>query len=1067
MPVLFHNAPLPEHEPARLRALRRYAILDTPPEKVFDDLLKLAAQICQTPIALITFVDGNRQWFKSRIRFYTQEISRDISFCAHTILQDEVMEVPDTRVDERFADNPLVVGGPAISYYAGAPLLTPDGQPVGTVCVMDRVPRKLLPEQHEALKIVAREVITHLELRLQAAEAATYMEESERTEMALRESEERFQRFMDYGQAVAYMKDEEGRFLYANRPFEQMVGIKLEKLRGRQAETFMDPQFTKALMENDQLVLRTNQPMEFIETVPSKDGEPRQWLSFKFPIEDELGRRYLGGVSLDVTEKREAELLLQESEAAFRELFDEAPVAYHEVDLNGCLTRVNHTELSMLGYTAEEMEGEPVWNFIEDRVSPDAIRAKLRGEVPLKTYERTFRRKDGTLVPMLIEERLMRDSDGRVCGIRSTLQDISRRKEIEGELAGAMDAALESARVKSQFLANMSHEIRTPMNGIIGMTDLLLDTPLNAKQQDFAHTIQASAAGLLHIINDILDFSKMEAGMMRFDTLEFDLREVVESTVEMLAGRALQKGIELQSLVDNALPIRVAGDPGRLRQVLANLVGNAIKFTDRGAVLVEATPQQDEAGVVKICFSIRDTGIGITEEQRTKLFLPFSQADGSTTRKYGGTGLGLAISKQIVEQMGGEIGVDSLPGSGSRFWFTGNFGKLEAANARGVPKLTGRRGLVVAPSEWLRRTVVTDLCGCGMEMAEASTSAEALLALCSQKVDVLIVDFAMDWAGSNRLVQQVRNDAALAGLRIVALAPLDRMPDAKQAAIDAWVDKPLRLRALAEAVCEPSAEALALDLAAANENAFSDRGPLSNSLRVLLVEDNPVNQKVAQQLLRKRGYQNVVVSNGLEALAFLAANDCDVVFMDCQMPVMDGYATTAEIRKREGRERHTWIVAMTAHSLEGDREKCIAAGMDDYISKPVKIASLDAALERYRMVVKEPVAASALNSLREMGDEMMLGELIGLFLQNAPEHLEHARAALQADDLPRLARAIHSLKGSASNFGAQYLCEICTRLEAVAREEQKGVSAFLLDAVDYEFQAVARALEPLRAFANS
>jgi len=1037
--------------------LRRYEILDTPPEKVFDDLLKLASQICQTPIGLITFVDGNRQWFKSRIRFYTQEISRDASFCAHTILQDDVMEVPDARADERFSSSPMVIGGPAISYYAGAPLLSPDGHAIGTICVMDRVPRKLLPEQQESLKILGREVITHLELRVQAAEAASYMEESERSEMALRESEERFQRFMDYGPVVAYIKDEEGRFLYVNRRFEVSMGSKMEKIRGKTAEAFIPKEFTSPLRVNDLQVLQENRPIEFIETLPNKDGEVRQWLSFKFPIEDELGRRFLGGVSLDVTEKRKAELLLQESEAAFRELFDEAPVAYHEVDTQGRLTRVNHTELSILGYTAEEMVGQPVWNFIQDRVSPEAIRAKLTGEVPLKTYERTFLRKDGKLIPMLIEERLMKDSEGKVSGIRSTLQDISRRKQIENELAEAMDVALESARVKSQFLANMSHEIRTPMNGIIGMTDLLLDTQMNAKQQDFARTIQASAAGLLHIINDILDFSKMEAGMMRFDTVEFDLREVVESTVEMLAGRALQKGIELQSLVDHTLPERVSGDPGRLRQVLANLTGNAIKFTDRGAVLVEATRQQDEKGQVTICFSIRDTGIGISAEQQSRLFQPFSQADGSTTRKYGGTGLGLAISKQIVEQMGGEIGVESGSGAGSCFWFTAPYGRVESSQSRLANRLAGRRGLVVAPGEWLRRTVIMDLGGCGMEMEGLVDRQHAFQALRGKKTDVLVLDFSRDWSACSDLVRQVRDDESLKGLRIVALAPLDRVPDTHDATIDAWVDKPLRMRALVDAAAGEIAGAS--QAAGMEETSSTERGPLSSSVRVLLVEDNPVNQKVARQLLRKRGYQNVVVSNGLEALAFLGANDCDIIFMDCQMPVMDGYAATAEIRRREGKDRHTWIVAMTAHSLDGDREKCIAAGMDDYMSKPVKIAALDAVMERYRMVVKEPVVESALASLREMGDEDMIGELVELFLQNAPEHLRQAREAFAEVDLLKMARSIHSLKGSASNFGAQYLCELCARLEGVAHDQQGGEPAFLLDAIEYEFHCVARALE--------
>lgn len=628
--------------------------------------------------------------------------------------------------------------------------------------------------------------------------------ERKRAEAALRESEERFQSFMNHSPAVAYIKDAEGRFVYINKIFKDRFNISAEALLGKTDYDWLPADIARAVSENDRQVLSTGKTSRVVEVVPTADGRKIEWLVLKFPIQTASGRKLLGGVGIDITKQKQAERALQESEARFRDLFDDAPVAYHELDTENRLTRVNNTELAMLGYTAEEMVGRPVWDFIVEKKEDDAIPAELAAELRLEATQRTFRRKDGTEIPVLMRHKLITDPDGTVHGMRSTLQDISALKRTERELRSAeekyrsifenavegifqstpegryisanpalaqmygyasadqltssvvdiarqvyvdparraefqrllnekgevadfeseiyrrdgslmwiseharavrdargrllfyegtviditarreaekaitraRDAALESARLKSEFLANMSHEIRTPMNGIIGMTGLLMDTELTPKQRDFTSTISTSADALLGIINDILDFSKIEAGMLLFEEIDFHLRDVVEGAVDLLAERALNKNVEIASLVQADVPVGLKGDPGRLRQVLTNLIGNAVKFTEQGEVVIRAAREADGERDVLVRFSVSDTGIGIAPEVQSQLFQAFVQADGSTTRRYGGTGLGLAICKQLVEQMGGTIGVESEPGQGSTFWFTARFSTL-------------------------------------------------------------------------------------------------------------------------------------------------------------------------------------------------------------------------------------------------------------------------------------------------------------------------------------------------------------------------------------------------------
>ena len=1047
--------------------------------------------------------------------------------------------------------------------------------------------------------------------------------ERKKAEAALRESEDRFQAFMDHSPTIGFIKDNGGRYLYVNRPFEEQFGVSFaSKLQGRTDAEWLPAEVAKAVTVNDRKTLQADQPLRTVESAPLADGSHTEWLMMRFPIHTASGRTLLGGVGIDIGQQRHAERELREREVHVRDLFDDAPVAYHELDHENRITRVNKVELLMLGYTAEEMTGRLLAEFVIDEGS-SAISHERPGSNSGEATPRTFRKKDGSTLPVLMREKPITDGKGEVRGTRASLQDSSqlrraehgrrdaeekyrsifenaieglyqtspeghfksanpalariygyrspdemmrqlsdiarqlyvdphRRKEFvaimeeKGQVSGfisqvyredgsviwiseharsvrdaggrplyfegtveditarreaeeaitrARDAAIESARLKSEFLANMSHEIRTPMNGIIGMANLLLDTELTPKQRDFSATIQQSADALLAIINDILDFSKIEAGMMLFEEVDFELGEVVEGAVDVLAERAAMKQLELLTLVHNDLPTDLRGDPGRLRQVLTNLIGNAVKFTGHGEVIVRARQVEETFTDVLVRFEIADTGIGIAPETQSKLFNAFIQADGSMTRKYGGTGLGLAICQQLVKQMGGEVGVTSDPGKGSTFFFTARFRKQNAGRTEARERsavLADRRVLVVDDNEASRKSLQHTLASWGLDQRLAPTGEEALALLRGEAgrgkpFDVVLIDVQMPVMDGLMLARAIKSDTRIAQTRLVMMTTLDRSNDLesfRDVGIDDYVSKPIRQRPLQhtlekliatpEAPRAMSSGLIAVERAPATKPVVAHASEAA-ALRILIAEDNPVNQKVALHQLKKLGFAADAVDNGIEVLEALSRKSYDVIFMDCQMPVLDGYAATGAIRRREGSERHTWIVATTAHSLEGDREKCLASGMDDYVSKPIKLSDLQAAIERaVRPETNHPSPAlsqveesapdavdlTALAAFREMDpDGEMLAQLIEVFLENTPTILAEAQDALARGSAPLLGRAAHTLKGSCSNFGARRMRDICEQLEALADRGSLGVAGALLQTLQKEFLRVRIALE--------
>jgi two-component system sensor histidine kinase/response regulator len=639
------------------------------------------------------------------------------------------------------------------------------------------------------------------------------------------------------------------------------------------------------------------------------------------------------------------------------------------------------------------------------------------------------------------------------------------RKSSE-DLKDARDAALSAAKLKSQFLANMSHEIRTPMNGVLGMTEILLNTQLASRQREFAETIQSSANALLAIINDILDFSKIEAGMLRFENSSFNLHRSVENVIDLFAQPARKKDLELALLIEEGVPVSVKGDPFRLRQVLTNLLSNAIKFTDKGDVVLRCRRVSGIAGAIIVRFEVSDTGIGITPEDQRLLFSPFVQADGSTTRRFGGTGLGLAICKELVTGMGGEIGMESTPGIGSTFWFAAKFAPTEtlmpAPTAAG--DLRNVRVLLVDDNATNRKILHYQVASWGMLDSTASSGPGALNALRQGAAGgdpfaIVILDTHMPELSGIQVVEVIRADPVIAGVKIVLLTSMEpgELSESVRGEMDAFITKPVKQSQLFETLCA------VFGIKAEREETLpteSISSPVADKrLRILLAEDNEVNQRVALYQLRMLDHQVDLARNGVEALKLFDENEYDAVLMDIHMPELDGYATTTEIRRREGGRKHIPIIAMTANALPEDREKCLAAGMDEHLAKPVQAPALVRILEQC-VANPEPAnieplpPATDLQPLINSGMGDIIPRLIEIFLETAPRDIEKAVAALRSSQATDLEEAAHKLKGSCSNLGAARLRDLCQQLEKLGRNGSLQTAPELLASVEEEFGRV-------------
>ncbi len=772
----------------------------------------------------------------------------------------------------------------------------------------------------------------------------------------LQESELQFRSVFNGVNDAILVETTDGEVLDVNTKACEMFGWTHEEFLTKTIRDMVPPEsraLSAEVHDEDRL------SVEHFETINIRANGERFPASVTGRIEEISGEKRLLIVVRDITEQKKAEEELLAAKEKYREIFDNALEGIFQSTPEGRFITVNPALAHMWGHESPE----EIITSIKDIAREIFVDSNRRNEYKklmeekgeVRGFEYQSFSIDKKVLWLSENARAVRDASGKIIYYEGNIQDITMRKLATEELKKAKEAAEAAAQAKTDFLANMSHEIRTPLNAIYGMTSLMLDTPLNDEQQDFIKTIRGGSDTLLNVINDILDFSKIEAGKMELEEQPFRLRGCIEDVLDLLSEKSAKKMLELAYIIDDGVPPLVIGDVTRLRQILVNLLNNALKFTDRGEVVVLVKSMLIEKNQYELQFSIRDTGIGIPKDKLDRLFQSFSQVDSSTTRRYGGTGLGLAISKELVEKMGGRMWVESEEGKGSTFHFTIIAKAEEAAPLISIdqpPDLSGKRILIVDDNATNRLILVKQTESWGMKPKAVESGKEALALFEEESFDIAILDMQMPEMDGFTLAERINDMNIKNDLPLIILTSIKRnKARASDAAIAAFLHKPIKTSNLFNVLnstifSTPETKTKETRKEKSIDSTMAERHPL----RVLLVEDNMINQKVALKFLSRLGYQSDIAGNGIEAIEALERQTYDVVFMDIQMPEMDGNEATKRIRAKWPKDRQPYIIAMTAHALEGDREKYIARGMDDYVSKPIKVDALLTALEKAKYI---------------------------------------------------------------------------------------------------------------------
>ncbi|MCH5670783.1 response regulator [Streptomyces gilvus] len=910
------------------------------------------------------------------------------------------------------------------------------------------------------------------------------------------DDEERFRLLLKNSADMVFRRSIEGVFLEVSSPGQALFGRPAEQIVGTPVGSWVHPgdmeefEWSERDLQRDGRVVvclrlrHADRHWMWTETtswvVRDSAGEPLEVRGF---IREAEGQR----------RRAEALRLLQEQA---RSVIDTARDAFVSIDEDGLVIDWNQSAERLFGFSHRETMGRPLTETIIPERYRAAHAAGLQrvlagGEAHVlgRRIELSALHRDGHEIP--IELTVWRLKSAKARCFNAFVRDISERKHTEAALAEARDQAIAASQAKSQFVASMSHEIRTPMNGVIGLSNLLLGTTLDPEQRRYAEGIQAAGTALLSLINDILDFSKLEAGKVEFEQAPFSPQVLVEEVISLVAQTSQAHGLELISDCRPGLPAMVLGDAGRLRQILLNLASNAVKFTESGEVVLRvqpAPPRPPAEHAPWLRFEVADTGIGIAQADQDRMFDAFSQADASTTRRYGGTGLGLAICRRLTEAMGGSIGVTSRPGEGSTFFFTVPVRALDTPEEPPAPpqtdSLRGLRVLVVDDNETNRLILDTQLRRWGMQPTTVVGGPQALVVLheaaaAGRPFTLAILDMHMPDMDGLELARRITTDHNFARMRLMLLTSGSTLSPAElqAAGIALSLPKPVREAQLLKVLVELAGRTFPMATPAVAAPAAA---PTAHRGHVLLVEDNEINQMVAQGMLTRLGFSADTATDGVEALRMVEEHGYQAVLMDCQMPHMDGFTATRELRRKErGTGSHVPVIAMTAGALAEDRERCTAAGMDDYISKPVSPEELEQVLTRWvrpddQEQPEQPAPPEEdlytsieqrLNELRGGGTEAengLVARLVDHFLARAPEMVGGLFHALDRHDTQQIADQAHSLRGAAGNIGAQCLADCCRELEEQARAGDPASLADTAPRLQEALDRTCRTLETLR-----
>jgi PAS domain S-box-containing protein len=916
--------------------------------------------------------------------------------------------------------------------------------------------------------------------------AAPFMVLAAVVEQDKQASEQFFRSIFENAQIPINFFSIDGREAFSNRACQEMLGCteqELSQMWNWEEMVHPDDRASRATRYKD-LQQGKCERDEWEERYIRRDGRVVVTSARFSLLRNANGKpQYITSQIEDITERKRAQEALQESEQLFRSVFENAQIGISIFNIDRQTISPNLALQEMLGYTETELGQLERWDEIshphERAAAAERYLELVHGKREKNQWEQRLIRKDGRIATTSVRFSLLRGPAGRPQYVAALQEDITERKRLEGELVTAKEVAEAATRAKSEFLANMSHEIRTPMNAILGMTHLALKTELTSKQRDYLTKTKVAAQALLGVINDILDFSKIEAGKLDMENTEFRLDSVFENLSSIVSQKAHDKNLEFLIAVPHDLPLNLVGDALRLGQILINLVNNAVKFTERGEVLVSVALEERVSGRVKLKFSVRDSGIGMTAEQTTRLFQAFSQADTSTTRKYGGTGLGLSISKRLAEMMGGEIWAESNHGVGSTFFFTAwvGIGSSEPERKRFVPDLSGIRALIVDDNPLAREIIVESLKAFAIRVDSASSGEEGLQDLSAADThdpyQVVLIDCHMPGLDGLQTSRIIKHSGFLKhSPKVVLVAGFgreDMRTQAEQMGIEGFLLKPVSPSLLYDILVSlfgvTGVEDRRFPEAKKNDIVLNAAG-----IRVLLVEDNEMNQQVATELLQNAGAIVTVANHGGEAVKILTDGNqdpaFDVVFMDLQMPEMDGLTATRLLR-RDPRFRELPIIAMTADALVEECRRCLDAGMSDHVSKPIDPDRLLSTLLRWAKPPQQaidfqssftPKRASGEVVLPEIaginladgvwrvaGNKRLYRDLLGQFAAKQGDAAAQISAALEKDDFALAERIAHTVKGVAGNLGITEVQSVAEKLEQTLRDGGINVSALLVE----------------------